>query len=214
VSFDGVAPWYRTLEAIVFGDALQRARVACLGEIDPPGRALIVGEGNGRFLCVLLRLYPDVEVDCVDASLRMLELARQRIEREVPNGLNRVHFLQRDITSWSPPEDQFDLIVTHFVLDCFPENRVAAIMTKLSDAAAENATWLLADFCVPPGPFARRRTALWLAAMYGFFRITAGIGARELVDPSPFLGAKGFTLEKEHLFRGGMIKSELWRRSL
>jgi SAM-dependent methyltransferase len=214
VSFDGVAPWYRTLEAIVFGDALQRARVACLGEIDPPGRALIVGEGNGRFLCVLLRLYPDVEVDCVDASLRMLELARQRIEREVPNGLNRVHFLQRDITSWSPPEDQFDLIVTHFVLDCFPENRVAAIMTKLSDAAAENATWLLADFCVPPGPFARRRTALWLAAMYGFFRITTGIEARELVDPSPLLRKEGFALEKEHLFRGGMIKSELWRRSL
>jgi SAM-dependent methyltransferase len=214
VSFDAIAPWYRTLETIAFGNALQRARVACLGEIDSPRRALIVGEGNGRFLCELLHLYPDVEVDCVDASGRMLQLARQRIEREVPEGVNRVHFLQRDITSWSPPEDQFDLIVTHFVLDCFPENRAAEIVIELSDAAAENATWLLADFCVPPGPFPRRRNALWLAAMYGFFRITAGIEARELVDPSPLLRKEGFALEKEHLFRGAMIKSELWRRSV
>ena len=55
VSFDSIAPAYRTLETIAFGGALQRARVACLGEIGTPRRALIVGEGNGRFLCELLR---------------------------------------------------------------------------------------------------------------------------------------------------------------
>jgi SAM-dependent methyltransferase len=211
VSFDGVAPWYRTLETIVFGDALQRARVGCLGEIGTPHRALIVGEGNGRFLCELLRRYPGVEVDCVDASARMLQLARQRIERELPEAVDRINFLQRDITSWSPPGHQFDLIVTHFVLDCFPENRVAEIVTNLSAAATGNATWLLADFCVPPGPFARRRTALWLAAMYGFFRVTAGIEARGLVDPSPFLRAGGLELIKQSLFRSGLLKSEIWR---
>jgi ubiquinone/menaquinone biosynthesis C-methylase UbiE len=212
VSFDSIAPAYSTLETIAFSGALHRARVACLDEIGTPRRALIVGEGNGRFLCELLRRYPKVEIDCVDESRRMLELARERIERRLPTDTTHVRFLQHDITSWMPPEASYDLIVTHFFLDCFSENRVADIVNRLSRAATPNATWLLADFCMPAGAFARIRAGLWLAAMYRFFRFTSGIEARALDDPSPFLRTAGFALATQHLFRGGMVKSELWRR--
>jgi ubiquinone/menaquinone biosynthesis C-methylase UbiE len=212
VSFDSIAPAYRTLETIAFGDALQRARVACLGEIGTPRRALIVGEGNGRFLCELLRRHSNIEVHCVDASQRMLDLARERIERRLPADAAHVRFLQHDITSWTPPEAPYDLIVTHFFLDCFSETRITDIVNRLSRAATPNATWLLADFCMPAGAFARIRAGLWLAAMYRFFRFTSGIEARALDDPSPFLRTAGFALVTQHLFRGGMVKSELWRR--
>jgi ubiquinone/menaquinone biosynthesis C-methylase UbiE len=213
VSFDSIAPAYRTLETIAFGGDLQRARVACLGEIEIPRRALIVGEGNGRFLCELLRLHPNIEVDCVDESRRMLELARQRIERRLPGDATHVQFLQRDITSWTPSEASYDLIVTHFFLDCFSEARIADIVNRLSRAATPTATWLLADFCVPAQGFARIRAGLWLAAMYRFFRFTSGIEARELADPSAFLRTAGFALASQHLLRSGMLKSELWRKA-
>ncbi|MEY2579663.1 MAG: hypothetical protein QOI49_2487 [Verrucomicrobiota bacterium] len=212
MSFDSIAPAYRTLETIAFGDALQRARVACLGEIGTPRRALIVGEGNGRFLCELLRRHSNIEVDCVDASQRMLDLARERIERRLPADAARVRFLRHDITSWTPPEASYDLIVTHFFLDCFSEARIADIVNRLSRAATPNATWLLADFCMPARGLARIRAGLWLAAMYRFFRFTSRIEAKELDDPSPFLRTAGFALVTQHLFRGGMVKSELWRR--
>jgi ubiquinone/menaquinone biosynthesis C-methylase UbiE len=142
----------------------------------------------------------------------MVELARERIERRLPADATRVRFLQRDITSWAPPEASFDLIVTHFFLDCFSEARIADIVNRLSRAATPNATWLLADFSVPAQGFARIRAGLWLAAMYRFFRIAAGIEARQLVNPSPFLRGVGFALARQHLFRSGMVKSELWRR--
>jgi ubiquinone/menaquinone biosynthesis C-methylase UbiE len=212
VSFDSIAPAYRTLETIAFGGDLQRARVACLGEIGTPRRALLVGEGNGRFLCELLRLHSIIAVDCVDASERMLELVRQRIERRLPMDATRVRFLQHDITSWTPPEASYDLIVTHFFLDCFLGDRIADVVNRLSRAATPNATWLLADFRVPAGGFARIRAGLWLAAMYRFFQITAGIEAKELEAPSPFLRTAGFAVASQHLFRSGMVKSELWRR--
>ena len=48
--------------------------------------------------------------------------------------------------------------------------------------------------------------------MYGFFRMVARIDATELVDPSPFLRSHGFTLQRQFLFRHGLLKSELWRR--
>ncbi|MEY2510544.1 MAG: hypothetical protein QOE26_1307 [Verrucomicrobiota bacterium] len=212
MSFDSIAPAYSTLETIAFSGDLQRARVAFLDEIGTPRRALIVGEGNGRFLCELLRRHSIIEVDCVDASQRMLDLARERIERRLPADAARVRFLRHDITSWTPPEASYDLIVTHFFLDCFSEARIADIVNRLSRAATPNATWLLADFCMPAGAFARIRAGLLLAAMYRFFRFTSGIEARELDDPSPFLHTAGFALVTQHLFRGGMVKSELWRR--
>jgi SAM-dependent methyltransferase len=208
VSFDALAPCYRALETITFGDSLQRARVAFLGEIGSPRRGLIVGEGNGRFLAELLRTQPAIEVDCVDASKRMLQLARQRLGRDA----KRVRFLREDIRSWRPLHGQYDLIVTHFLLDCFTADHVADIVTKLSLAATTNTLWLLADFRIPSAGFNRLRARVWLATMYAFFRVAAGIEARQLVDPSPFLRAAGFTLERQSLFRHRMLKSELWRR--
>jgi ubiquinone/menaquinone biosynthesis C-methylase UbiE len=213
VSFDALAPWYRALEWIAFGHDLQRCRVACLDEITAPRRALIVGEGNGRFLCELLRLRPEVEVDCIDASARMLQLARERLKRELPDRASRVRFLHQDIMSWSAPEHHYDLVVTHFVLDCFPEAALSGIVKQLARAATDDANWLLADFSIPPGGMARVRARAWLAAMYLFFRVFAGIPARALIDPTPFLRAEGFALKRQHFFRKGILKSEIWCRA-
>jgi ubiquinone/menaquinone biosynthesis C-methylase UbiE len=213
VSFDALAPWYRTLEWIAFGDDLQRCRVACLGEIATPRRALLVGEGNGRFLCELLRLHSEVEIDCVDASRCMLQLARERVDQELPGPGERVRFLHQDIASWTAPEHHYDLLVTHFFLDCFPASVLTGIVRKLAGVATDDARWLLADFCVPPDRSGRLRARGWLAAMYSFFRITARIEASELIDPTPFLRAEGFALARQHSFRKGMLKSEIWRRN-
>lgn len=213
MNFDAVAPWYRALETIAFGNALQQCRLACLGEIPSPGRALVVGEGNGRFLCELLRRYPAVQVDCGDASERMLQLARQRIANESPGHAQQVRFFQHDITNWAPPENHYDLVVTHFLLDCFPEAELAGAIKNLASAAKPDAAWLLADFRLPDRGFARLHAQVWLAAMYQFFRITARIKATELIDPTPYLQAEGFFVARQHLSRNGMLKSELWRRN-
>ena len=212
MSFDAIAPWYRTLETIAFGNALQRARVTCLDEIGSPRRALIVGEGNGRFLAALLQRHPLVTVDCVDSSERMLELARRQVVKTNPDDIRRVAFLRHDITAWTP-NDRYDLIVTHFLLDCFSMQQVGLIVAKLAQAAAPNANWLLADFRIPKAGIARSHARAWLAVMYWFFRCAAGIEARELVDPSPFLRAEGFIRQRQDLFRQGMLKSELWRNN-
>src|SRR5687768_4095337 len=79
MSFDRLAPHYRWLEWILAGPKLQRCRTAFLPVITPPRHALLIGEGNGRFLVELLRAHPCVRVLCVDASARMLECARARL---------------------------------------------------------------------------------------------------------------------------------------
>ena len=116
MNFDLISPHYRWLEAIAFGRALQNARACWINQIPRPNRALIVGEGNGRFLCELLRVHPQIDVDCVDASQRMLDLARDRIQRLCPESLGTIRFHHRNFLDWSPA-CQYDLLVTHFFLD-------------------------------------------------------------------------------------------------
>ena len=209
MSFDLIATHYRWIETLTFGNALQRARTCWLPDIPRPKHALIVGEGNGCFLRELLRAHPKIHIDCVDASASMLQLARKRIERSSLESLDHVRFLQRDIRKWSPTH-AYDLLVTHFVLDCFPKVEMQMIIAKLATAAASNAIWLLADFSVPQQPGARLHATIWIRAMYAFFRLTTRIDARTILDPAPLLIGHGFLPIKRTLSRWGMIKSELY----
>jgi ubiquinone/menaquinone biosynthesis C-methylase UbiE len=209
VSFDPVAPHYRWLETIAFGNALQRARTCWIDTIARPKRTLIVGEGDGRFLCELVRAYPKINVDCIDASEAMLQLARARLRRMHPESFSRVQFVREDILKWSPRKS-YDLLVTHFVLDCFPGRELQAIIAKLASAAEPGAVWLIADFTTPRKRFARAHGRLWLRMMYTFFRTTAGIAANELVDPAPCLAGRGFIQIAGKLSRASMLRSDVY----
>jgi len=212
VNFDRVARIYRTLETIAFGSALQRARIRWLGEVTGIKSALIVGEGDGRFLKALLETRPDLEVDCIEASGRMIEMARQRLQ-EGGVDVARVHLFQADVLTWSP-QRKYDLIVTHFVLDCFDQQQVEELVDKLASAANPTATWLLAEFRIPTrGAFRSRWAKAWIRVMYIFFRAAAGLRISRLVDPSPYLRHTGFTLTNKESTRFGMIRSEVWRKS-
>jgi ubiquinone/menaquinone biosynthesis C-methylase UbiE len=209
VSFDRVAPFYHTLEAITFGNALQRARVRWIGELGDRRRALILGEGNGRFVCELVRAHPDLQIECVDDSGRMLALAERRLSSEGHRA--NVRFVRQNIAEWEPMHP-YDLIVTHFVLDCFAAEEMETIVQKLARAAMPGATWLLADFTVPPGKLAALQAKAWLRIMYAFFRITAGLRTKELVDATPYLRRHGFSCAAREVSRAGMLKSEMWSR--
>jgi ubiquinone/menaquinone biosynthesis C-methylase UbiE len=205
VNFDRVAPYYRRLETLVFGDRLQAARCVFVRQLPPFRRALIVGEGDGRFLEQLRDAQPELLVECIDASEEMLELARARV------GDRYTQFIQADIREAAFPAARYDLVVTHFLLDCFEERQLREVVEKLSAAAMSNAIWLVADFQKPVRGLRRAFGRLLIATMYLFFRSVAGLEARRLVDYAPFLAAHGFILEKESGAPNGMIRSQLWR---
>jgi ubiquinone/menaquinone biosynthesis C-methylase UbiE len=207
VSFDRVAPHYRWLETIVFGNQLQQARVALVREIGQPRRVLVVGEGDGRFLAEFVRAHPGAAVDCIEASGRMIELARQRVN------VAQVHFRHANLSDVMLPEKLYDLVVTHFFLDCLAGDALREVVRKLAGAATADAAWLLADFRLPNSGWRRFHARLGIGAMYLFFRLTSALETRQLDDPSLFLRGSGFECTRERRSRFGMIKSELWRRA-
>ena len=209
MSFDLLAPHYRWMEWVLAGGKLQRCRTAFLHSLPAPRRALLLGEGNGRFLVELIRAHPGVEIVCVDASRKMLECARARLQRS-GLGTGSVEFVHANILEWSPKPHQFDLIVSHFFLDCFRPEQLAGIMDRLSTAAAPEAQWLLADFREPPAGWARWRARLILETMYLFFRRFTKLPAARLTAPDPLLERHGFVLNQRRLFEWGLLHSDWW----
>ncbi|HEY3854124.1 MAG TPA: class I SAM-dependent methyltransferase [Verrucomicrobiae bacterium] len=209
-NFNWLAPHYRWMEWVLAGTKLQRCRGAFLTEIAAPRRALIVGQGHGPFVADLLKAHPNVQCACIDVSAKMLEAAKARLRSEGVEE-NRVEFIHADILEWEPPHD-YDLIATHFVLDCFRPDQLERILAKLSRASSPSASWLVADFQEPESGLARWRALAILEMMYLFFRWATGLPAANLTPPDPFLERHGFSLSQRQTFEWGLLHSDHWIR--
>lgn len=207
MSFDRLAPFYRAMELVTAGGKLQRCRVAFLDEIPVPRRVLLAGEGHGRFLPECMRRFPLAEIVVVDISERMLEIARSKVASD------RVAYVHADFLKWNVPSAQFDLIVTNFFLDCFPEDQLATVVAKLGKLATAEANWLLADFEISRTPLAGLRGRVIVGMLYAFFRVVCGLKAKELVPPDEALAKAGFSRCGQKTYEWGLLKSEWWRRS-
>jgi ubiquinone/menaquinone biosynthesis C-methylase UbiE len=211
MSFDVLAPHYRWMEIISAGDLLQCCRTAFLARIPTPQNVLILGEGNGRFLLKFRQQFPHTSVAVVDASARMLDLARKRVSRHAAN-LDGIDFIHADALTWTPPSGSFDLIVTHFFLDCFRADQLKVLIQKLARAAAPGANWLLADFQAAPAGWRRQRSRAILWLMYRFFVAATRLSARTLTAPDSLLARHGFKLRSREVYDWELLHSDWWQR--
>ncbi len=209
MSFDVLAPHYRWMELVSAGEMLQRCRTAFLRRVPAVENILILGEGNGRFLLECRRRFPDATITVVDASARMIELARKRLARQgVTN--RSIDFIRADALTWTPPARAFDLIVTHFFLDCFRGDQLGVLIPKLARAAAPGANWLLADFQAAPAGWRRHRSRFILWLMYRFFIAATRLPARTLTAPDELLERSGFNLRAREIYDWELLHSDWW----
>jgi len=211
MSFDRLAPHYRWMEWVLAGNKLQRCRTAFLSQVKNARDILILGEGNGRFLAECKYGLGEARITCVDASARMLRLTQNRLR---DHGLSTVgvNFVHADALTWDPPRQTFDLVVTHFFLDCFQPDQLEQLIARLSAASCTSTAWLVADFQVPQSSVGRYRARVIHWLMYTFFRVFTRLPARRLTDPDPFLKSHGYFLQDRLVTDWGLLRSDLWQR--
>jgi SAM-dependent methyltransferase len=132
--FDALAPKWDTIRSdVAESRGMLEAALDALGVI-APARVLDVGTGTGQAADMLARRFPDAQIDAVDASGRMIELARAKPE------LARVRFAVADGGRLPYADATFDLAVSLLVQPFERElHRVLA-----------PGGWAL--FCYPMGP--------------------------------------------------------------
>lgn len=208
--FNRLARLYRWMEWATFGPWLWWCRCAFLPEIRACRRAVVLGDGDGRFTARLLAANPTIEIDAVDASSAMLQsLARRAGAHSI-----RVRIHLADARQWQPTEfrenQRIDLIVTHFFLDCLTTDEVQSLAEKLRGAVSPHALWVVSEFAVPAGWFGRWVARPLVAALYRVFGWLTRLTVRALPDYPATLRQAGFTLQKRRTWMGGLLASELW----
>jgi SAM-dependent methyltransferase len=198
---DLIASHYWWMERLGMGGALERRRRWFLPELGNERRALVLGDGDGRFLRALLQRNRVVRADYVDLSRRMLELARHKA------GVDRVEYRRADARTMRFAPGEYDLIATHFFFDCFDADQLDTLIGRLAKSTKPGARWVVSEFCGATIP-----ARLLVSALYLFFRITTGLETRKLVDHRPILRSHGFQLISVNEARGGLVLSELWER--
>jgi ubiquinone/menaquinone biosynthesis C-methylase UbiE len=208
--FDRVARVYRWMEYLAFGAALQRARTAHLEALRECRTILVIGDGDGRCLEVLLRRAPQARVTSVDASARMLRLARRRAARA--GGAGRVEFVHADVRQLRVEPGHYDAVLTMFVLDCFRADDVRALVAALAAGLKPGGLWLYVDFAMPARGWRHWHARLWVGFLYAFFRLTTGIDARALPPAEAGIEAAGLVPVAIRRDRAGLLSSVAFRR--
>ncbi len=206
--FNRLALTYRWMEAFSFGPWLWWCRCTWLDSLatHDPKRALVLGDGDGRFTARLLRTSPGLRIDAVDASSAMLRAA---LKRAGPDAA-RLRIFLADARQFQPPHPPYDLIVTHFFLDCLSTAEVQSLAATLRSATAPDAQWLVSEFAVPPNWFGRLIAKPLVSLLYFAFGCLTGLAPRTLPDHRSALGQSGFMLLKQRAWLGGLLTSELW----
>lgn len=204
--FDRLARVYRLLEMATFGSLLRRCRGTYLDELHSSRNALIIGDGDGRFTARLLEQNDVVLVDAVDVSRSML-LALIR-NAGVHSGRVRTH--HADARHWEPLNAPYDLVVTHFFLDCLTTEEVAALARRLRSHMTPSSRWLVSEFTVPDGWFGWIVAQPLVTVLYVAFWLVTGLRLFRLPDHRNALPQAGFTLKGWTRSLGGLLVSEIW----
>lgn len=205
-NFDRIANLYRWMEYATFGNWLQRCRCAFLDDLGPCRRALVLGDGDGRFTAQMLAANAAIEVDAVDASSAMLRALARRAEGH--GSRLRAHLA--DARSWRPEAAGYDLVVTHFFLDCLSDAEISSLAAKVRAFTTPGALWLVSEFAEPQSRFGRFVARPVVAALYAAFGLLTGLEVRALPDHAAALRASGFALLRHRAWLGGLLVSELW----
>ena len=206
-NFNRVARIYRWAEYLTLGPILQRTRTHFLPQLTGCRKALLFGDGDGRFLTRLLRQNRDIHATAVDVSTTMLHLLRERCA----GAGSRLQTLQTSALE-APIAPGTDLIVTHFFLDCLTQTEVDTLAQKVSKNTDPGTLWLVSDFQIPPHAFIGSVAKLYIRSLYLAFRILTGLRVKSLPNPQAALGQAHFACIAHHKTLFGLIYTEIWQR--
>jgi SAM-dependent methyltransferase len=208
-SFNLIARPYRWLEYLTLGKALEECRAHFLPQLGDRQRALVLGDGDGRFLAQLLARNSHLEADAVDTSATMLELLRQRCEAAALDADTRLRTYHSNALTF-PLAGRYDLVVTHFFLDCFTQSELDTLVARVASTLAPGALWLVSDFRIPSG-LIRHPARIFVRSLYLAFRVLTGLRTTQLPDHIAALTRTGLVCVVHRHSLAGLLTTELWK---
>jgi hypothetical protein len=141
----------------------------------------------------------------VDSSPAMLRV----LEKRIGPAIQRVRLHTVDALRWVP-SGPYDLIVSHFFLDCFFPEQLEQLLDRLLPHALPDAQWVISEFAIPRNPLAAFLARGVVGFLYGVFALLTGLRVRQLPDYAAALRRRGLLLIHDRCYLAGLLCSQLW----
>jgi hypothetical protein len=142
----------------------------------------------------------------------MLAILRERARNCCDNADGRMQAIQADIRRFTPPDTDYDLVVSHFFLDCLTDGEVNALVARICPYMTRDATWLLSEFAVPEAGWRRLPARIVIRGLYDVFSILTGLRVRKIPNYANAFRENGLHLADKAVYLGGMLTTEAWER--
>jgi tRNA (cmo5U34)-methyltransferase len=196
--FDRLAPVYDVLARIVIGSGIRKSQLHFLNHLTTKNKLLILGGGTGWILPFILETNPTLQIDYIDTSPKMIELARGRVKD------SSVRFIVG--TEENIPDIEYDCVITNFYLDLFDDTKLQSVILCIKNSLGSGGTWIATDFV---------NEKMWhvgvLTIMYRFFQLTTGLKTLNLPLWEQGLRMAGGTQLEMKKYSRGFIKSTVLR---
>jgi ubiquinone/menaquinone biosynthesis C-methylase UbiE len=204
-NFNLIAPYYDWLCQLVFGKQVKNAQIESLQYIQANSTILIAGGGTGWILDEISKIHPaGLHITYVDISSKMMALSKKR-----NIAFNTVTYINDSIENITLPDQNYDVIITPFFLDCFSQSTFQSVFKILDKSMKNKGLWLYIDFCLP----AEKRTwqRILIKIMYAFFRLTCKIEATKL--PPVEICFAHYTIMKKKMFCRDIIIMQVFQKT-
>jgi len=190
--FNTIARIYDQLSKMVYADRLIKAQEHYLGKLPAEGRVLFIGGGSGEILPRIWGRKPRLQIDFIDASSSMINLAEKQLRKYPKAKTIFICGTEADME----PDAQYDAVLTFFFLDLFKAEKKLSVASKLKSHLKPKGIWLHADFLPASDKLSKLREKL----MFKFFKSVSRIEADEITDDQRIFDAIGIKCVENRTF--------------
>jgi len=199
--FDRIAFMYDFLAKLVFGRSIVDSQKYFLNRIEDGSSVLILGGGTGWLLADLLKVKPNCEVWYIEASARMIGLAKAKTDTKYQ--VHFIHGTEQDI----PTIVKFNVVITNFYFDMFTDNSLTQTIDQIRTSLKPRALWIVTDFVDNN----RWWQKLLLRIMYAFLRITCSLENQRLPDWNRLVCENGLVKIDSRSFYKDFIETTVYQ---
>ncbi|MFV0155955.1 class I SAM-dependent methyltransferase [Empedobacter falsenii] len=201
MNYNFIAPYYHSLSQLFFLNRQHQAHFLILKHLKDGDKILWIGGGAGKFISALEQHNLKLEIDYIDFSFKMIDLAKKVNTRNL-----KINFIVSDIFEFKTSK-KYDVVMTTFLFDHFSQERAEKLVDQLNDNLKPKGIWFYVDFTQDQKGWQKIITNFMLR----FFRIAIGLDITQLPKMQQVFAKRYENIDNQFFFKK-YIESNVYQK--
>ena len=201
-AYNIIANSYGLLASLMFGKSINKIQHKLIQQLPTEGTLLILGGGNGKILPLLYQHAPKLQIEYLEASSAMIELAIEQAPSSQDISFNHN-------SNFTTKHKAHDFIFCGFFFDQFTESEISQIIAK---TGKEEVSWFVADFSLTEVTKFRLWRKLQIKLSILFFKLVAKHAVNYLPNVFETFQQNGYRSVYMNTLSNGFYRSQVFQR--